>query len=99
MQRIPPYLTGQVNIRYRRLADGEKDTWANLRENLIAQFYLIETRTARTIEFQSTRFTPGETIDAYAYRVERKLNQAMPELSVAGEEQAPKCSKVILSTG
>ena len=88
VQRIPPYLTGQANILYRRLADGEKDTWAHLRENLIAQFYPIETRTARTIEFQSTRFTPGETIDAYAYRVERKLDQAMPELSVAGAAQA-----------
>ena len=88
VQRIPPYLTGQANILYRRLADGEKDTWAHLRKNLIAQFYPIETRTARTIEFQSTRFTPGETIDAYAYRVERKLDQTMPELSVAGAAQA-----------
>ena len=87
VQRIPPYVTGQANILYRRLADGEKDTWQH-RENLIAQFSPIETRTARTIEFQSTRFTPGETIDAYAYRVERKLDQAMPELSAAGAAQA-----------
>ena len=54
----------------------------------MAQFNPIETRIGRTIEFQSTRFTPGETIDAYAYRIERKLDQAMPELSAAGAAQA-----------
>ena len=70
------------------MANAEKDTYEHLRTNLIAQFYPVETRTARTIEFQTTRFTPGETIDSYAYRLERKLDQAMPELGVDGAAQA-----------
>ena len=45
-------------------------------------------RTARTIEFYTTRYTPGDTIDSYAYRLERKLDQAMPELGVDGAAQA-----------
>ena len=87
LQRLPPYLTGQANLLYRRLQPNQRDTWANLRANLIAQFYSAETRTARTIEFQSTRHNIGETIDAYAYRLERKLDQAMPELAVPGPAQ------------
>ena len=48
----------------------------------------METRTARTIEYHTTRYTPGDTIDSYAYRLERKLDQAMPELGVDGAAQA-----------
>ena len=86
LQRLTPYLTGQANLLYRRLQANQRDTWANLRANLIAQFYPAETRTARTIEFQPTRHV-GETIDAYAYRLERKLDQAMPELAAPGAAQ------------
>ena len=87
LQRLPPYLSGQANLLYRRLQDNERDTWAHLRANLIAQFYPAETRTARTIEFHTTRHNAGETIDAYAYRLERKLDQAMPELTAPGAAQ------------
>ena len=69
LQRLPPYLTGQASLLYRRLHANERDTWDHLRANLVAQFYPVESRTARTIEFQSTRFTIGETIDAYAFRL------------------------------
>ena len=65
----------------------KRDTWDHLRANLVAQFYPVETRTARTIEFQSTRYNIGETIDSYAFRLERKLEQAMPELAAAGAAQ------------
>ena len=64
LQRLPPYFTGQASLLYRRLNANQRDTWPNLRANLIAQFYPVETRTARTIEFQSTRYV-GETIEAY----------------------------------
>ena len=87
LQRLPPYLTGQASLLYRRLQADQRDTWVNLRANLIAQFYPVEMRTARTIEFQSTRYNIGETIDAYAWRLERKLEQAMPELTAPGAAQ------------
>ena len=87
LQRFPPYFTGQASLLYRRLQADQRDSWTNLRANLIAQFYLVETRTARTIEFQSTRYNIGETIDAYAWRLERKLEQAMPELAAPGAAQ------------
>ena len=88
LQRIPPYLTGQANLLFRRLPPVERNNWANLRTNIIAQFYPMETRTARTIEFHTTRFILGESIDSYASRLERKLDQAMPELGVDGAAQA-----------
>ena len=84
--RLPPYLTGQASLLYRRIQANQRDTWPNLRANLIAQFYPVETQTARTIEFQSTRYV-GETIEAYAFRLERKLEQAIPELAVPGAAQ------------
>ena len=80
LQRLSPYLTGQANLLYRRLQPNQRDTWAHLRANLIAQFYPAETSTTRKIEFHTNRHNAGETIDAYAYRLERKLEQAMPEL-------------------
>ena len=92
LQRIPPYLTGQANLLYRRLPPGERNNWANLRTNLIPQFYPMVTRTARTIEFHTTQFVPGESIDSYAYRLGRKLDQAMPELALmVPHKPAQKC--------
>ena len=48
--------------------------------NLVAQFYPVETRTARTIEFQSTRYNFGETINSYAFSLERNSNRLCPSL-------------------
>lgn len=87
LQRLPPYLTGQANVVYRRLQPDQRDTWDHLRTNLLALYYPQETRTARTMEFQSSKYIPGETIETYAYRLERKLDQAMPELREAAQAQ------------
>ena len=35
LQRIPPYLTNQANLLYRRLPPGKRNNWANLQTNLI----------------------------------------------------------------
>lgn len=58
-----------------------------LRTNLLAYYYPHETRTARTMEFKSCKYISGVTIENYAYRLKRKLDQAMLELHGAAKEQ------------
>ena len=48
----------------------------------------MEIRTSSTIKLHTTQIIPWESIDSYAYRLEFKLDQAMPELGVDGAAQA-----------
>ena len=79
IQRLAPYLSGHALILFNTLRDDQKQTWADLRANLLALFYPAESRTARNIEFQAIQYIPGESIDIYAYRLERSFDQANPD--------------------
>ena len=79
IERLGPYLSGHALILYNTLRDDQKQNWADLRTNLLALFYPPESRTARNIEFQAIQYVAGESIDIYAYRLERSFDQANPD--------------------
>ena len=79
IQRLGPYLSGHALILFNTLRDNQKQNWADLRTNLLALLYPLESRTARNIEFQAIQYVSGESIDIYAYRLERLFDQANPD--------------------
>ena len=72
-------MSGHALILFNTLRDNQKQNWADLQTNLLALLYPPESRTARNIEFQAIQYVSGESIDIYAYRLERSFDQANPD--------------------
>ena len=80
LARLPTFLEGRAYNLYRKLRAGKRDSFANLRTNLIELFYPPEAREMRRLELCNIKCFPDEEIDQFVYRLEQKFSQAHPEM-------------------
>lgn len=58
-----------------------------MRTSILVLYYPRESLSAQTMEFKFCKYIIGETLETYAYRLELKLDQALPQLDGAANEQ------------
>ena len=90
LRRIPTLLVGRAFAIFQRLAAGQKDTLAPLREALVAAFLPEEQRGARSSEFDSASIKAGEAVEVFAHRLESLLRKALQALDGDAREAVLK---------
>ena len=80
LARLPTFLDGRAYTLFRRLGSGQRNSFAQLCENLSKLYYFPEARETQRLELCNLKCRTDEDIDQYVYRLKQKFDRAHPEL-------------------